>query len=142
MEIIVGIVVVLFVPVCVLLTISILLQDSKGEGLSGSAFGASEMQSLLGGQGAATFLSKLTTYVAIAFMIIALFLMRFYGGGDSGVLTPLETESEQTEVSAVMGDDAGDIVNDEGVTTQTEEADEAVDESSSSDESETAPSSE
>ncbi len=142
MEIIVGIVVVLFVPVCVLLTISILLQDSKGEGLSGSAFGASEMQSLLGGQGAATFLSKLTTYVAIAFMIIALFLMRFYGGGNSGVLTPLETESEQTEVSAVTGDDGSDIVNDEGVTTQTEEADEAVDESSSSDEAETAPSSE
>ena len=101
MEIVVGIIVVLFVPVCVLLTISILLQDSKGEGLSGSAFGASEMQSLLGGQGAATFLSKLTTYVAIAFMIIALFLMRFYGGGDSGTLTPLETEAEQTEVSAV-----------------------------------------
>ena len=142
MEIIVGIVVVLFVPVCVLLTISILLQDSKGEGLSGSAFGASEMQSLLGGQGAATFLSKLTTYVAIAFMIIGLFLMRFYGGGNSGVLTPLETESEQTEVSAVTGDDGSDIVNDEGVTTQTEEADEAVDESSSSDEAETAPSSE
>ena len=141
MEIIVGIVVVLFVPVCVLLTISILLQDSKGEGLSGSAFGASEMQSLLGGQGAATFLSKLTTYVAIAFMIIALFLMRFYGGGDSGTLTPLETESEQTEVSAVTGGDEADSVNDEGVTTQTEEAGETVDESASSDEVE-APSSE
>lgn len=142
MEIIVGIVVVLFVPICVLLTISILLQDSKGEGLSGSAFGASEMQSLLGGQGAATFLSKLTTYVAIAFMIIALFLMRFYGGGNSGVLTPLETESEQTEVSAVTGDDEGGIVNDEDVTTQTEDADEAIDEPSSSGEAETAPSSE
>ena len=142
MEIVVGIVVVLFVPICVLLTISILLQDSKGEGLSGSAFGASEMQSLLGGQGAATFLSKLTTYVAIAFMIIALFLMRFYGGGNSGTLTPLETESEQTEVSAVTGDDEADSVNDEDVTTQTEEADETVDESASSDEVETAPSSE
>ena len=142
MEIIVGIVVVLFVPVCVLLTISILLQDSKGEGLSGSAFGASEMQSLLGGQGAATFLSKVTTYVAIAFMIIALFLMRFYGGGNSGVLTPLDTESEQTEVSAVTG--GGDLgsINDEDMTTQTEEAGEAVDEPVSSDEAETAPTSE
>ncbi len=142
MEIIVGIVVVLFVPVCVLLTISILLQDSKGEGLSGSAFGASEMQSLLGGQGAATFLSKVTTYVAIAFMIIALFLMRFYGGGNSGVLTPLDTESEQTEVSAVTGGDDLGSINDEDVTTQTEEAGEAVDEPASSDEAETAPTSE
>ena len=142
MEIIVGIVVVLFVPVCVLLTISILLQDSKGEGLSGSAFGASEMQSLLGGQGAATFLSKVTTYVAIAFMIIALFLMRFYGGGNSGVLTPLDTESEQTEVSAVTGGDDLGSINDEDVTTQTEEAGEAVDKPASSDEAETAPTSE
>ena len=142
MEIIVGIGVAFFVPVCVLLTISILLQDSKGEGLSGSAFGASEMQSLLGGQGAATFLSKLTTYVAIAFMIIALFLMRFYGGGNSGTLTPLQMESEQTQVST--GDDEADNVSDEGVTSQTEGADETAAEStnSDSDDVETAPSSE
>lgn len=140
MEIIVGIVVVLFVPVCILLTISILLQDSKGEGLSGSAFGASEMQSLLGGQGAATFLSKLTTGVAIAFMIIALFLMRFYGGGNSGTLTPLETESEQIEVS--VGDDETDSVIDEDMTSQTEETGETIDESATSDKAETAPSSE
>ena len=140
MEIIVGIVVVLFVPVCVMLTISILLQDSKGEGLSGSAFGASEMQSLLGGQGAATFLSKLTTYVAIAFMIIALFLMRFYGGGNSGTLTPLETESEQIEVS--VSDSEAESVGEEGLTIQTEEAGETADESASSDEVDTASSSE
>ena len=142
MEIIVGIGVAFFVPVCVLLTISILLQDSKGEGLSGSAFGASEMQSLLGGQGAATFLSKLTTYVAIAFMIIALFLMRFYGGGNSGTLTPLQMESEQTQVST--GDDEPDNVSDEGVTSQTEGADETAAEStnSDSDDVEIAPSSE
>lgn len=134
MEIIVGIVVVVFVPVCVLLTISILLQDSKGEGLSGSAFGASEMQSLLGGQGAATFLSKLTTGVAIAFMIIALFLMRFYGGGNTGALTPLETESEQIEVS--VGDSEAEGVGEEGLTIQTEEAGETVDESAGSDDAE------
>lgn len=140
MEIIVGIVVVLFVPVCVMLTISILLQDSKGEGLSGSAFGASEMQSLLGGQGAATFLSKLTTYVAIAFMIIALFLMRFYGGGNSGTLTPLETESEQIEVS--VSDSEAEGVGEEGLTIQTEEAGETADESASFDEVDTASSSE
>lgn len=140
MEIIVGIVVVLFVPVCVLLTISILLQDSKGEGLSGSAFGASEMQSLLGGQGAATFLSKLTTCVAIAFMLISLFLMRFYGGGNTGALTPLETGSEQTEVSAGEGD--AEVVVEEDLTIQVEEAEETADESEGSDDAETAASDE
>ena len=65
MDIIIGFVVFLFVPVCVVLTLIILLQDSKGEGLSSSAFGGAEMQSVLGGRGAATFLGKLTTWLAI-----------------------------------------------------------------------------
>ena len=96
MEIIIGFVVFLFVPVCVVLTLIILLQDSKGEGLSSSAFGGAEMQSVLGGRGAATFLSKLTTWLAIGFMVISLFLMRFYGEGDgSGALTPIEPEATQ-----------------------------------------------
>ncbi len=94
MEIIMGFVLFLFVPICVVLTLIILLQDSKGEGLSSSAFGGAEMQSVLGGRGAATFLGKLTTWLAIAFMIISLFLMRFYdeGGGDG----PLTTDAEKT----------------------------------------------
>ena len=116
MGILVGIVVVVFVPVCVLLTISILLQDSKGEGLSGSAFGASEMQSILGGRGAASFLSKLTTYVAIAFMLISLFLMKFYGEETGAGLTPLEAQTEQSEVSAGSGETGG--VDDDEKTTE------------------------
>ena len=95
MGIIIGFVVFLFVPVCVVLTLIILLQDSKGEGLSSSAFGGAEMQSVLGGRGAATFLSKLTTWLAIGFMVISLFLMRFYGEGDGGALTPIEQETTQ-----------------------------------------------
>lgn len=91
-----GFVLFLFVPVCVVLTLIILLQDSKGEGLSSSAFGGAEMQSVLGGRGAATFLSKLTTWLAIAFMVISLVLMRFYGEGDgTGALTPIEQETTQ-----------------------------------------------
>ena len=95
MGVIIGFVVFLFVPVCVVLTLIILLQDSKGEGLSSSAFGGAEMQSVLGGRGAATFLSKLTTWLAIGFMVISLFLMRFYGEGDGGALTPIEQETTQ-----------------------------------------------
>ena len=69
MEIIVGFILVLFVPACILLPIIILLQDSKGEGLSSSAFGGAggSMQSVLGGQGAATFLSKVTTWFQSGF---------------------------------------------------------------------------
>ena len=107
MDIIIGFVVFLFVPVCVVLTLIILLQDSKGEGLSSSAFGGAEMQSVLGGRGAATFLSKLTTWLAIGFMVISLFLMRFYGENSGGELTPLEQETTQ-EVSTTEPVDTTD----------------------------------
>ena len=95
MEIIIGFVLVIFVPLCVVLTLIILLQDSKGEGLSSSAFGGAEVQSVLGGRGAATFLGKMTTWLAIGFMVISLFLMRFYGEENGGSLTPIEQETTQ-----------------------------------------------
>lgn len=106
MEIIVGFILVLFVPACILLPIIILLQDSKGEGLSSSAFGGAggSMQSVLGGQGAATFLSKVTTWLAIGFMAMALFLMRFYGE-TGGELKPLQEEAAQTEVTITPSDE-------------------------------------
>jgi len=106
MEIIVGFILVLFVPACILLPIIILLQDSKGEGLSSSAFGGAggSMQSVLGGQGAATFLSKVTTWLAIGFMVMALFLMRFYGE-TGGELKPLEGEVVQPEVTIIPPDE-------------------------------------
>ena len=111
MDIIIGFVVFLFVPVCVVLTLIILLQDSKGEGLSSSAFGGAEMQSVLGGRGAATFLGKLTTWLAIGFMVISLFLMRFYGEDSGGELTPLEQETTQeaTTTEPVDTTDEGSI---------------------------------
>ena len=106
MEIIVGFILVLFVPACILLPIIILLQDSKGEGLSSSAFGGAggSMQSVLGGQGAATFLSKVTTWLAIGFMAMALFLMRFYGE-TGGELKPLQEEAAQSEVMIAPSDE-------------------------------------
>ena len=107
MGIIVGFILVLFVPACILLPIIILLQDSKGEGLSSSAFGGAggSMQSVLGGQGAATFLSKVTTWLAIGFMVMALFLMRFYGE-TGGELKPLQEETAQSEVTITPADEA------------------------------------
>ncbi|MYE87884.1 preprotein translocase subunit SecG [Candidatus Poribacteria bacterium] len=106
MGIIVGFILVLFVPACILLPIIILLQDSKGEGLSSSAFGGAggSMQSVLGGQGAATFLSKVTTWLAIGFMVMALFLMRFYGE-TGGELKPLQEATPEVEVTITPPDE-------------------------------------
>ena len=128
MGIIVGFILVLFVPACILLPIIILLQDSKGEGLSSSAFGGAggSMQSVLGGQGAATFLSKVTTWLAIGFMVMALFLMRFYGE-TGGELRPLQEEAAQTEVTITPSDETT-----EGSEADTIETD-GTDSSSSSD---------
>ena len=129
MGIIMGFVLFLFVPVCVVLTLIILLQDSKGEGLSSSAFGGAEMQSVLGGRGAATFLGKLTTWLAIAFMVISLFLMRFYGEGGGGELTPIEQETTQegtTEPADTTGEGTvetptdGDTADDTSDSSKTE----------------------
>ena len=64
----------LFVLVCLVLMVVVLLQSSKGGGLAGAFGGGSSDSSLLGGRGAATFLGKLTVYLAVGFMTLALLL--------------------------------------------------------------------
>jgi preprotein translocase subunit SecG len=57
--------------VCVLLVIVVLMQSSKGEGLAGAFGGGGSglTGAVFGGRGAASFLSKATTVLAIVFMI-------------------------------------------------------------------------
>jgi len=62
--------VVFHVIVCIGLILVVLLQSSKGEGLAGSAFGGGGLSgAVFGGRGAATFLSKATSILAIVFML-------------------------------------------------------------------------
>ena len=58
---------------CVLLIIAVLMQSSKGGGLSG-AFGGMGSQAVMGGRETASFLSRATTYLAVTFMLTSLFL--------------------------------------------------------------------
>ncbi len=125
MGIFVVLAITIFVPLCVVLTLVILLQDSKGEGLSSSAFGGAEIQSVLGGHGAATFLSKLTTWVAVGFMVLALFLMRFYGEGVN--FKQIESEpadAQQAEDNGEVGEVVEDTADDDpkGTITTKQEA--------------------
>jgi preprotein translocase subunit SecG len=64
---------VLHVIICVLLIVSVLLQSSKGGGLSG-AFGGmgGAAQTMFGGRGTATFLSKATSVLAALFFVVCL----------------------------------------------------------------------
>jgi preprotein translocase subunit SecG len=63
----------LHVLVCLVLILVVLLQSSKGSGLAG-AFGGAGGQTMFGGQETATFLSRLTTYLAVIFMVLSLLL--------------------------------------------------------------------
>jgi len=66
------IILIIHVFVCFFLISIVLLQSGKGAEL-GAAFGGSS-QTLFGSRGAATFLNKLTTIVAVVFMITSLML--------------------------------------------------------------------
>ncbi len=68
-----NILIVVHVLVCFVLILVVLLQSSKGGGLAG-AFGGAGGQTMFGGQETATFLSKATTYLAVAFMVLSLLL--------------------------------------------------------------------
>jgi preprotein translocase subunit SecG len=62
--------VVFHVMVCFALILVVLMQSAKGEGLAGgTAFGGGVGTAVFGGRGAASFLSKSTTVLAIVFFI-------------------------------------------------------------------------
>ncbi|HOA06084.1 MAG TPA: preprotein translocase subunit SecG [Candidatus Fermentibacter daniensis] len=59
---------------CILLIGVVLMQKSKGDGLSGAFGGGGALTASFGTRGAATLLSKLTTVFAIVFMLSSFFL--------------------------------------------------------------------
>ena len=56
----------------------VLLQQGKGAGM-GAAFGGANSQTVFGAAGAGNVLTKITTTVAICFMITSIILVRHYG---------------------------------------------------------------
>jgi preprotein translocase subunit SecG len=79
-----GVLITIFILVCIIQIIAILLQASKGGGLAG-AFGGAGMGAVFGGRGAATFLSKVTAVLATFFMLLSLVL---------GLMTTASQESQ------------------------------------------------
>ena len=73
----------LHILICAALIISVLLQSSKGEGLAGAFGGSSLTGTVFGGRGAATFLSKATTILAITFMASCIVLTFISPGGQT-----------------------------------------------------------
>ena len=62
---------------CIALIGLVLLQQGKGANM-GAAFGGSNSSTLFGAAGAGTVLTKVTTFMAIGFMVTSIFLVRHY----------------------------------------------------------------
>ena len=61
----------------------VLVQGGKGAEM-GAAFGGGSSQTVFGGRGATSFLSRMTTYVAVLFMVTSLLLAIHSAKGKSG----------------------------------------------------------
>jgi preprotein translocase subunit SecG len=86
---------------CIALIAIVLLQTGKGAEM-GAAFGGAS-QTLFGGTGGSSFMSKLTTGAAVVFMITCLLLSYMYrpGAGRSrSVMTDMPTEQTAPQVPA------------------------------------------
>jgi len=90
----------LHVLICIALIMAVLMQSAKGEGLAGAFGGSGITGAVFGGRGAATFLSKATTFLAIAFFLSCLLLSFLSpatggGGGRSGIQREAEKRASE-----------------------------------------------
>ena len=97
-----GILIFFFILVCVALSVVILLQSSKGGGLAGAFGGAGDMGAVFGGRGAATFLSRLTTILAVAFLGFSL-LLSFINKGSSEATGLVQKEQQKRAAAPASG---------------------------------------
>ncbi len=99
----ITVLIVIHVLICIALAIVVLLQAGKGGGLSG-AFGGAGAQTVLGKRGAATFLSRLTRWVAVGFMLLSLGLAFIYSSPNTTVAPVEDQATEEGEEAAPDGE--------------------------------------
>ena len=87
-------IVIIHILVCILLVLIVLLQRGKGASM-GAAFGGSS-QTIFGSSGPGTFLGKITTVVALVFMMTSLYLAYFSASKGRSVMDSAPTAAEQT----------------------------------------------
>ncbi|MBF0228034.1 MAG: preprotein translocase subunit SecG [Desulfamplus sp.] len=111
--------IILFIHIvsCILLILIVLLQTGKGSDM-GASFGSASGQSLFGGAGPATALSKITTVVAVVFMLTSLTMAYTSGHKSSQTIMP-ETKAAVEAKKDVQSTDANKTSTDENKTTTT-----------------------
>jgi len=86
----------LHVTVCILLILIVLLQSGKGAEM-GVSIGGGGSQTLFGASGPASILTKITTVVAIVFMVTSLTLAYFSGHkSEKSIITTPSAPVQQT----------------------------------------------
>ena len=85
---------IIHILVCVFLILIVLLQTSKGADI-GAAFGGGSSQTLFGSAGPGGFLTKITTGVAIIFMITSIGLA-YFSSHRTGASIMKETRPKKT----------------------------------------------
>jgi preprotein translocase subunit SecG len=96
---------IIHIIVCLFLIAVVLLQSGKGAEI-GASFGGSS-QTLFGSRGAATFLSKMTTIAAVAFMVTSLLLAIVTSKGGSVVKRTVVPQQSSVPVPAVPMQNGG-----------------------------------
>lgn len=90
---------ILFVLVSFLLVVVILLQASKGDGLSGALGGGFMAQNVVGVRQAANFLQRATIILSVSFAILAIVISLTIGGSGDGAKSILQERAAQTSNS-------------------------------------------
>ena len=103
----IPVIIILHICICVALILIVLLQKGKGAGM-GAAFGGSS-QTVFGSAGATTLLHKVTTIIAVVFMLTSLGLsLLFSQGGTSSVMedvTPSQPTAAETGTAPAPASD-------------------------------------
>lgn len=100
-----GVILALHIIICILLIIVVLLQQTRGAGMS-SVFGGGGTESIFGGKGATPFFIKLTSGLAVAFFITSLTLVLLSRRPlpKTAVEKGIETEMPGEQVPGIPGE--------------------------------------
>ena len=91
----------IYVFVCLLLIVVILLQQGKGGDIA-NAFGGGSSQAAFGARAGATLLTKMTTGLAAAFILLSLTLAAWGQRGPGSVVGDTEAPPPQPAVPATL----------------------------------------
>ena len=102
-----GFLIVIHTIVSLLLIAVVLMQASQGGGLSGT-FGGNAASSVLGGQNAGNVLSRITTWLATLFLVLAVVISVLSGPTDESTTSLVKRAAEnRPELPALDVDAAG-----------------------------------